>query len=58
MSQDEIKQEIINIKNRGFFTAHQTLEEYIRGVRLRWLKLYGEILPNDYNTILKKLQTN
>jgi hypothetical protein len=56
MSQEQAKREIERIKNRGFFTAHQTIEEYVKGVRQRWLRMYGEILPMDYTIILNKLQ--
>lgn len=44
--------EIINrVRISNSFTMCQTLDEFIKGLRERYLKMYSIILPNDYISI-------
>jgi len=44
-------------KEKGLFTCNQSLDEYVEGLRIRYARLFGEILPSkDYELIVEKLK--
>ena len=46
---------IHNERIKNSFTMGLTLEEFVKGLRIRYLKMYGVKLENDYISIAKKI---
>ena len=46
---------IHNERINNSFTMGLTLDEFVEGFKIRYLKVYDEVLPNDYVSIAKKI---
>lgn len=50
------KLKLMEIKQKGFFTAEQDFDNFISGLCLRYTRIYKEFLPiGDLDYIVKKL---
>jgi hypothetical protein len=48
---------LMRLKNKNPFTSEQSLEDYLRGLRRRYARVYGEILNiKDYDTTIEQLK--
>ncbi len=55
--QMDYKDKIIKLKNSNMFSAEKSFEEYIVGLRRRFLDVYGEILnTGDYEKMYMQLK--
>lgn len=53
----DYKDKIIKLKNSNMFSAEKSFEEYIVGLRRRFLDVYGEILnTGDYEKMYMQLK--
>jgi hypothetical protein len=53
----DYKDEIIKLKNSNMFSAGESLDEYIEGLRRRFLNVYDEILiTSDYKLMYEQLK--
>ena len=55
INREEAIEIIHNERIKNSFTMGLTLEEFIKGLRIRYLKMYGVKLENDYISIAKKI---
>lgn len=55
ISREEAIEIIHNERIKNSFTMGLTLEEFVKGLRIRYLKMYGVQLGKDYISIANKI---
>lgn len=55
ISREEAIEIIHNERIKNSFTMGLTLDEFVKGLKIRYLKMYGVKLDDDYISIAKKI---
>lgn len=55
ISREEAIEIIHNERIKNSFTMGLTLEEFVKGLKIRYLKMYGVQLDDDYISIANKI---
>ena len=55
ISREEAIEIIHNERIKNSFTMGLTLEEFVKGLKVRYLKMYGAKLDDDYVSIASKI---